>query len=1013
MEASDEDGYLVLKNLNAGEKNSLTIKSGDAAVVLGFDLDPLPRSVSYAGDIKTSSPGRQQGQNNPQGTALLGGDEDLTSGDINRGLAAITARIERLLGSLDVEVPVVVEVPVTVEVHTGTGSPKVFAITDPDIRFPISGFGITVTNPSAGELDSEVQLLDADRQSVFLIGSAGLSAKILNVYYEDMTAQSAALDPLNNFSAWGTPDGKSILGNTVQSMDKHPQTAITSVNGNILEVSGATFETLDVQPGDTVLIENATNNVPFNHNGEFVVDQVLSEEMVSVRAKSSYESLISGSDKPTILNDSLPGGTVYGDMTVLIGDYLPGTALAFQVNGDTPTGSYIARIMTGKKIRDLAPGDVGRNTLPNQDASASALREHIPLASSGYRHNAIDVDAPAVVGSPDSLTLGTVESQLAELLYHINHLIAGQVTYAGGPDWADGTVNSGAGYPKPMEDQMDKNIGELAGKSAGNDGAAKIGTEAKGDLAQDTIRGQLDELDTDWVKRSGRTNTVNGPATETDAFLDTTTEPVNYKLLWQMKMKASYSTTAKTRLYASTNGFCITTNAEASQATPGAFTRDDVTVFATKLELGPYGLHLSTAEASLWTVWDDFAYFEVDPGSSTPQKLGLLGGIEFGNTPTHDSDDNPILSRLVAPAGDRKTLLRCSSVDGEGPHVLWNEADKGLDITARAAWDAGTSQWDPSGTLWPSLLRIKPDELSLRLRESTSSAQFADSSWVTILRILNNAGVSEVEAAKILRALEDVYLKKTTTLGESLVGDEAGSHTPRLSSSFSSNASIGDRVLMWEMPNPISDGTPVRIYRYSKYGYNDALEIAVNCLWDNGAGQWTQDVQVSGRESSRFRFNSDSVVLSSKEALEASAWLDTGWDYETWLKLYDQSYSLNQWNVITNRNQVRAWVLLETNGTGADVGFTVLNGWNVNTFSDPDATTVRVFVSQDFADDEYVVMAQMYEIGSGNAYEAHAVHGSLTAGYCDIKATINGSANNFQTLGQVRHLAVFFLGVQS
>lgn len=54
-------------------------------------------------------------------------------------------------------------------------------------------------------------------------------------------------------------------------------------------------------------------------------------------------------------------------------------------------------------------------------------------------------------------------------LYH-THTAAG-MSYAGGPSWADGTLNSGAGYPSTIEAQIDKMLSDLSGAS----GAPKVG----------------------------------------------------------------------------------------------------------------------------------------------------------------------------------------------------------------------------------------------------------------------------------------------------------------------------------------------------------------------------------------------------------------------------------------------------------------------------------------------------------------------------------------------------------
>jgi hypothetical protein len=108
------------------------------------------------------------------------------------------------------------------------------------------------------------------------------------------------------------------------------------------------------------------------------------------------------------------------------------------------------------------------------------------------------VGAAATAGAPNSLSTGSVKSQLDALLGFINAHInqaagahaASAVAYAGGGNWADGTTNPAT----TVEAQLDKVISDLAATS----GAPKIGAAATAgspnSLSAGSVKSQLDAL---------------------------------------------------------------------------------------------------------------------------------------------------------------------------------------------------------------------------------------------------------------------------------------------------------------------------------------------------------------------------------------------------------------------------------------------------------------------------------------------------------------------------------------
>lgn len=511
LSGADEDGYIRLTNLNTGNKNSLKIKGGTSTTILGFVVDPEPGSVSYSGEIASSPPGRNQTstQNNPQGTHLLSQDEDLSSISINRAIAGSQEHAQRLIRDLDREIPIVRKVSVTT-ITLPVTTERAFVITDPTIRFPVDGFGIAVSNPTSLLIDQLVRLKSSpDDIDVYDISQTDPVPHISKVIYN--TGLIGVSDTTQTFTTWGTPDGKSVFAS--QLRNKQPPVAITNIRGNIIETSLSAFVTNTIQAGDTVIIESANNNTPFNHNGEFVVTEVIGETRIAVRSKGSAEKTFVTANIPTELNSNLPGGTAYGTIRVIVGSYIPGTALTFVVPSWIPNATtFFVHLYCGVRIRDLQPGDVGVRFSANDEAILTILRTHITTALS-FRHHAIDVDAAAVPSSPHSLSSGTVASQLIALLGFINSTIAAEVSYAGGPAWRDGVTNPST----TVEAQLDKLISDLTGAG----GAIKVGYAGGAAWADGTtnpatgVETQLDKIVTDLAASTG-TAKVGGAATGTD-----------------------------------------------------------------------------------------------------------------------------------------------------------------------------------------------------------------------------------------------------------------------------------------------------------------------------------------------------------------------------------------------------------------------------------------------------------------------------------------------------------------
>jgi len=511
LRADDDDGYLRVTNLNSGGKNKIIVKGGTSLSILGFKLTPEPGSASYSGELSTSAPGRSitSNQSNPQGTAFVANNEDLTSSVLNRAIYGGLRHVESALRGLDIEIPIVKKIAVTVVSHAPTGK-NVFVIQDGTLRFPIQGFGIAGNPATAAMFDKLVSLRSSPNDlEIFDPLNAGGIPRVSAVYYNDGT--NATADNTTNFATWGTIDGKSIFAS--QTKNKQAPVTITAIRGNILIAPTALFITNVCQPGDTVVIEAADNNTPFNHNGEYIVVEVLSETMLVVRAKSLHETTFVSTDKPTELNSNLPGGTTYGTVRVIIGATIPMSKLMFEVDSWVPLGSYFARVLCFRRIRDLLANELGEVLNPGNAALGTLLNTHFTGTGA---HAAANITYAGGVAWADGTTnpSTTVELQLDKIVADLAAATGAiKIGANSGPAWADATTNPAAS----IEARLDKIITDLSAAT----GAIKIGADTGAAWADATtnpaasVEARLDKIITDLAGATG-TGKIQGSAVGSD-----------------------------------------------------------------------------------------------------------------------------------------------------------------------------------------------------------------------------------------------------------------------------------------------------------------------------------------------------------------------------------------------------------------------------------------------------------------------------------------------------------------
>lgn len=617
--ALDLGGYLAVQDNNAGkthriEVNPYTITpANDAAPALGFTVTPLPGSISYVNEL-ASAPGNRK-ESNPQGTALLTSGEDITNHAVNRPFVALLQVLERAGIDLDRLVIGFKEKSLSFILQVASGL-YYAALSDDTIRIPIYDPGLSI---DPRERYFKILAASSGRPvPSVLTSSVTVGGFVADKFIENFvidavygTSGTTITPNAAAFTAWGTPDGKTIFGTAVPNKDKQASTAVTSITGNVVYCAGATFVTKKVASGDPVLFA-ASTLTPFDHSGWFAVTKVYDETHIAVRPMGPGEQTPTVAAKPTSLNPSA-GGT----LRVAVGFFIPAGSVLLVVNNAAALSGAVVRIASAMPLREALAADIanmhegdinGILALVNTHLARISADAHPAIAIKGFNttntwqdgtvitetagnlKNVIEdivgqlgshlaAGGSAKVGSeaisiggatPNTVAAGSVLSQiiavLTDLQTHVNQTTgahpATAIAYAGGGNWADGTTNPAA----TVEAQLDKIISDLAGAA----GTGKIAGSAVGsDLIAETLALQISDLVNNWFKLS-RNNTVtgqnlfsalqtlNGASDSTFAVLTST--PPNFssglpKPLWDIVLDASagihaqvYSTLSKVAL---------------------------------------------------------------------------------------------------------------------------------------------------------------------------------------------------------------------------------------------------------------------------------------------------------------------------------------------------------------------------------------------------------------------------------------------------------------------------------
>jgi len=301
--AEEYEGCLVLKSVGTGEGAYIRIMppvSGfdDASAVFGFEVHPHPLATVSARDL-LDTPVRPRQQENPIGTKFIGTGEDRIGKSYNRALDMLARNGDLLYTWLQRSVARKATIVVDSTRHAAQLDTNVDGTIDQVDLSDLSVFNADLAglrlyvgkslgltrNSNLAQISTVYQVADGEMKEIpagdrtVRIGAVtrGQRGGVLPSFADDITAPTSPVPNTTGVSA----DGGNALG---VDRAKHSGVTITEVRQRTTIVcAGATFETNGVVAGDVATITGAGVSSPFNHNGTYRVDVVVSEEELVLR----------------------------------------------------------------------------------------------------------------------------------------------------------------------------------------------------------------------------------------------------------------------------------------------------------------------------------------------------------------------------------------------------------------------------------------------------------------------------------------------------------------------------------------------------------------------------------------------------------------------------------------------------------------------------------------------------------------------------------------------------------
>lgn len=412
LTASDVFGYLSIASKHSGNRNLIKVSGGTSVSILGFYVYPHPAGISYAGEIDSGKPTYYE--NRSKGSTVLLEREPVQKEVFNRSSAGVSYILDTLISNLSREIAVTKEYDVAV---AGTS----FTISSDD-RFYLPVDNIFVANPSQTQLEKVVTITDGNHNLVF--DNTGNRVGVTSITYGPL------VDATLTFSSWNIADGKSVFGSLAHYQKTKTTNAIGEIVGNIVHCPGATFVTNKVQTNDILSISGSTNYIPYNHDGEYFVEEVISEEYLRIRPKGTVDPLLISTHTPSALNPNKQIGEVFGTLTTYLGKFCPLTMKAASMTfnlSSSLTGNYKVTLPIGRTLSQVLQSDFIQYLLQRESGGQIELGSKVSSAL-----------LPRIIVKPSTKTL-VLESLGGSIGFRIYSLPTGGVEMTYNSKWTGAT----------------------------------------------------------------------------------------------------------------------------------------------------------------------------------------------------------------------------------------------------------------------------------------------------------------------------------------------------------------------------------------------------------------------------------------------------------------------------------------------------------------------------------------------------------------------------------------------
>ena len=318
--AEEREGCFYVQTNTSGEGTYIRINPSTGAhpsiaQYLGLPEYPHPKATVRAGEVRTSSV-RALTQGNRSGTTFIAQGEDRVDEAYNRALTSLAVNADSSESMLDRAIAV----EVTIKLNAITNATRLLIDSSTNTIYGIylgGGTGDSYDSllenkrvyigaydnqTSVGDLNLVFVITDFEGKEIVeangpvrVVGAiAGPTFNALSV----PTAASMADAPTPTIADSSVPnDGGNVLGVDTPRPNCTNLTISNIEDRSVIVVNSAAFQTNGVRVGDKVVI-TGTNNIPYSSDGNYLVDQVLSETRLIVRPFSYSDQKILNENTP-------------------------------------------------------------------------------------------------------------------------------------------------------------------------------------------------------------------------------------------------------------------------------------------------------------------------------------------------------------------------------------------------------------------------------------------------------------------------------------------------------------------------------------------------------------------------------------------------------------------------------------------------------------------------------------------------------------------------------------------